>query len=328
MRPFQIHTPATLSDAHSALLAGDAAIVAGGTDILGEMKEGIISPSALVSVGDLPELGGIEVSASGASIGGGVTLAEIAGSADIARLYPALAQAAASVATPQIRNVGTLGGNLCQRPRCWYYRSPLFDCLKKGGDTCFAVSGSSKYHAILGGDGCHIVHPSDPAVALAALNAEVEIFDGSGFRRLAIVDFFVGPSRNMLSETVLGHAEIVAGIVLPPPAADARSVYLKAKERRAYDFALASVGAYLEMDEGIVANARVALGGVSPVPHFAAEVSRALEGAAAGEIDAAGIGQLAVRHARPLSDNRYKVRLTANLVARALTILTSDEPPQ
>ena len=176
MRPFQILNPATLEEAQSAL--GDRAgttIIAGGTDIMGELHEGTASPAALVSIAGVGGLRGIEVSDSGASIGGLVTLAEIASNPDISQSYPALAQAAASVATPQIRNVGTLGGNLCQRPRCWYYRSPKFNCLKRGGDTCYAVDGLNKYHAIFGSGGCYIVHPSDTAVALLALGASVEI---------------------------------------------------------------------------------------------------------------------------------------------------------
>ena len=153
MRPFEILSPTTLDAARHEFSqrADEAAILAGGTDILGEIKEGTASPSALIDVTGVKGLDSIQFSEAGASIGSLVTLAEIEGNSRISGDYPALSQAAESVATPQIRNVGTLGGNLCQRPRCWYYRSPLFDCLKKGGDTCFAIAGLNKYHAILGG---------------------------------------------------------------------------------------------------------------------------------------------------------------------------------
>ena len=331
MKPFRIHTARTLDGARRALLNADergAAIIAGGADLLGEMKEGIAAPSTLVDINTLG-LDAMDVGADGASttIGAAVTLARIAESGEIARRHPALSQAAASVATPQIRNAGTLGGNLCQRPRCWYYRNPLFDCLKKGGDACFAVAGGNKYHAILGADGCHIVHPSDPAVALAALGASVRIYGADdAVRSLPIADFFVSPSQNMLSETALEDGEILVSVVLPPLSESARSVFLKAKERRAYDFALASVAARVETDadSGAVANARIVLGGVAPVPYIARAASDALLGAKLDAIDAAEIGRLAVQDAKPMSDNGYKARLAANLTARAVKNLAAD----
>ena len=328
MKPFRIHTARTLHGARHTLLnaAGGAAVIAGGADLLGEMKEGIAAPATLVDISKLG-LDEMNVGADGAaSIGGAVTLARIAESDEIARRYAALSQAAASVATPQIRNAGTLGGNLCQRPRCWYYRSPLFDCLKKGGDTCFAVAGNNKYHAVLGADACHIVHPSDPAVALAALGASVRIYGADGVRSLPIADFFVSPSQNMLSETALADGEILVGVDLPPSAESARSVFLKAKERRAYDFALASAAVYIETnaDSGAAARARIVLGGVAPAPYIARAASAALIGAKPDAIDAAAIGRLAVQDAKPMSGNGYKVRLAANLTARAAANLAAD----
>ena len=331
MKPFRVHAAQTLADARHALMSADArgsaAIIAGGADLLGEMKEGTAAPSTLVDINRLG-LDEMDVGADGASttIGAAVTLARIAESGEIARRYAALSQAAASVATPQIRNAGTLGGNLCQRPRCWYYRSPLFDCLKKGGDACFAVAGNNKYHAILGADGCHIVHPSDPAAALVALGASVRIYGADGARSLPIEDFFVSPSQNMLSETALEDGEILVSVVLPPPSESARSVFIKAKERRAYDFALASAAAHVETDadSGEVASARVVLGGVAPVPYIARAAGEALTGAKLDEIDAAEIGRLAVQDAKPMSGNGYKVRLAANLTARAVANLAAD----
>ena len=328
MKPFRIHTARTLHGARHTLLNADggAAAIAGGADLLGEMKEGIAAPATLVDISKLG-LDEMSVGADGAaSIGGMVTLARIAANDEIARRYAALSQAAASVATPQIRNAGTLGGNLCQRPRCWYYRSPLFDCLKKGGDTCFAVAGGNKYHAILGADGCHIVHPSDPAVALVALGASARIYGADGVRSLPIADFFVSPSQNMLSETALEDGEILVGVDLPPSAESARSVFLKAKERRAYDFALASAAVYIETDadSGAAARARIVLGGVAPVPYMARAASEALIGAKPDEIDAAEIGRLAVQDAKPMSGNGYKVRLAARLTARAVANLAAD----
>ena len=328
MRPFQILTPATLEEARAALSdRAGSMLIAGGTDIIGEMQEGAVSPEILVSIAGVrgpdgaDSMNRIEVSADGASIGGMATLAEIAARPAIARRYAALAQAAASVATPQIRNVGTLGGNLCQRPRCWYYRSPKFACLKRGGDTCYAVDGLNKYHAVFGSGGCHIVHPSDTAVALLALDASVEIHGEGGTRSMPLSEFFVTPDVDMARETALQDGEIVARLTLPPVADDTRSVYLKAKERQAYDFALVSVAGVARVRDGVVEDARFALGGVAPVPYAPPALSEALAGASVSEIDPAEMGRLAMRGARPLADNGYKVRLASNLVARAVETL-------
>lgn len=323
MTPFEILNPSTLEEAHSMLVerGDEASVFAGGTDMLGELKQGTSSPAHLVNIGCLEGMQDIESSEDCTTLGSLVTLAEIAGDSGIAERHPAFAQAAASVATPQIRNVGTLGGNLCQRPRCWYYRSPAFDCLKKGGDYCFAVEGGNKYHAILGSDRCHIVHPSDTAVALMALDAQVEVFGEGGLRRIPIGELFVGPDVDILSETSLSAGDILTRVVIPHRDQGARSVYLKAKERQAYDFALVSVCGYVEVVDGVVQAARIALGGVAPVPYFARLASEALRGVRADEVDSAAVGRLAVEGAEPMSENGYKVRLTSNMVARTVRTL-------
>ncbi len=327
MNPFEILTPSTLEEARSALAEkGDqATIFAGGTDALGEIKQGTSAPSLLVNIGRLDELKHIEDGPNETAFGSLVTLGEIAVHAGAAERYPAFVQAAESVATPQIRNVGTLGGNLCQRPRCWYYRSEAFHCLKKGGDTCFAVEGGNKYHAILGADKCHIVHPSDTAVALMALNAEVEILRAGGLRRVPIAELFVGPGEDILSETTLAAGNILTRVMVTCPVEGACSLYIKAKERQAYDFALVSVAGYMEIVDGVVEEARLALGGVSPTPHFAQSASDALRGVRASDVEAKLIGKLAVEGAEPMSDNGYKVRLASNLVARAVKTLLFGE---
>ena len=321
MRPFQILTPATLEEARAALgnRAGSS-IIAGGTDIMGEMQEGTVSPETLVSIVGVQGMDDIEVSDDGASIGSLATLATIASHPAISRLYPALAEAAASVATPQIRNVGTLGGNLNQRPRCWYYRSPKFSCLKRGGDTCYAVDGLNKYHAIFSSGGCHIVHPSDTAVALLALDASIEIYGEGGTHAMPASSFFVMPDVDMTRETALRDGEIITRATLPPPDG-AKSVYLKAKERQAYDFALVSVAGMMRVQDGVVTDARFALGGVAPVPYAPPALGDALVGARASAIDPTKIGGMATLGARPMSDNGYKVRLASNLVARATEAL-------
>ncbi len=323
MRPFEILTPSALEEARLALVKrdGDASVFAGGTDILGEMKQGTWETGCLVDISRIEGMRDIEPDSSETGFGSLVTLSEIARHSDMAVRHPAFVQAVESVATPQIRNAGTLGGNLCQRPRCWYYRSPAFNCLKKGGDYCFAVDGGNKYHAILGADRCHIVHPSDTAVALTALGAAVEIFGEGGLRRIPIEELFVGPEVDILSETSLGAGEIVTRIFIPHRDQGARSVYLKAKERQAYDFALVSVCAYMEIVEDVVVEARIALGGVAPTPYSARSASDAIRGSRAKDVDASAIGRLAVEGAEPMSDNGYKVRLASNLVARAVRTL-------
>ena len=323
MMPFEILNPSTLEAAHFMLVErdGEASIFAGGTDILGEMKQGTSSPGCIVNIGKLEGLGGIEERTGETAFGSMTTLSGIARDSDTAARYPGFVQAVESVATPQIRNAGTLGGNLCQRPRCWYYRSAAFDCLKKGGDTCFAVDGGNKYHAILGADRCHIVHPSDMAVALMALDAQMEIFGEGGLRRIPVSELFVGPGEDILSETTLGAGDILTHVAIPHPSQGTRSIYLKAKERQAYDFALVSVGGYMDVVDGVVREARIVLGGVAPVPYFARPASDALLGVRADEVDARAVGLLAVEDASPMSDNGYKVRLASNLVARAVRTL-------
>ena len=312
MTPFRFVSADSISQACS-LLESDAdrsMFVAGGTDLLSEIKEGVANPATLVSLANTSELSGIEVTPTGLNIGAFATVTQIAGDPEVAQRYPALAQAAASVATPQIRNVGTLGGNLCQRPRCWYYRSRLFDCRKKGGAICFAVNGSSKYHAILGGADCFIVHPSDLAVALISMKAEAHIFGPEASRSMPLEEFFVGPEANIMAETVLQPGEILTGVSLPKASPSHRSVFLKARERRTQDFALASVAAAIEVSDGIVQDARITLGGVAPVPLRVRRAEDAATGKPVAEVNAHEVGEIAVADARPMRDNHFKVSLS------------------
>ena len=328
MNPFRFVDAMSPEHAVSLLEAdpSGARPLAGGTDLMGEVKEGVMEPATLVSLGSLAAMSGVEHTADSLTVGAMTTLAELERDEAIARDYPALAQAVASVATPQIRNVGTLGGNLCQRPRCWYYRSTLFDCRKKGGAICFAVNGSSKYHAILGGVDCYIVHPSDLAPVLVALGADATIAGPRRTRTLPLEEFFVGPDRDIEAETVLEAGELLTRVSVPRPAPGQRSVYLKAKERRTQDFALASVAASVRVSGGVVEHASLVLGGVAPTPWRASRAENALRGAPIAEVDADAVGQLAVRDARPLRDNHFKVRLAASLVRRAVGSLLGHNP--
>ena len=328
MKPFNFVNAESVAHACS-LLGTDssgAVMIAGGTDLMGEIKEGIVTPETVVNLPDGLGLVGIEATSDGMTIGAMTTVADIAAHQIINADFPALAQAASSVATPQIRNVGTLGGNLCQRPRCWYYRSPMFDCRKKGGAICFAENGSNKYHAILGATDCYIVHPSDLAVALMSLQAEVTITGGDASRTIPLDDLFVGPEVNILAETCLAQGEIVTEVFVPAATEGRRSVYLKARERQAQDFALVSVASCLRITDGVIQEARIVLGGVAPVPYRLFACEESLIGARVEQLDTKAIGQLAVRDAQPLRDNHYKVRLASSLVSRAVETLIALDP--
>lgn len=300
-------------------------IIAGGTDLLGEIKQGTVRPSRLVGLYPINDLRGISLYEQGLLIGAMTTIAEIAEHEQIRSHYSVLAEACDSVATPQIRNVGTLGGNLCQRPRCWYYRSPLFGCLKKGGDRCFAYEGMNKFHAIFDAGVCPAVHASDTAVALCALNARVLLMSAGGARMMPVEDFFVRPDVDATAENVLRPGEIVVQIVIPTASLTLRSLYLKAKERQAMDFALASVALSLEVSDDIVTYARVVLGGVAPTPHRVGKAEDALVGTRVNDVDADWVGRIAVEGSTPLSDNGYKVRLASGLVSRAVRTLLYGE---
>ena len=325
LRPFEYLQPQSLEEAASLLSVDGAYALAGGSDLLSEMKERVVSPAALVSLAGVEELRAVEVTPEGVRIGAMVSLAALAGNTELQQRYPVLTEAAGGIATPQIRNVGTLGGNLCQRPRCFYYRSPLTLCLKKGGDSCLALAGNSKYLSILGGERCYIVHPSDMAVALVALDAQVVLAGPAGRRTMSLQEFFIGPSVNLTSENVLQTGEVVASVSVRSSPEDTRSVYLKAREREAGDFALVSVAAALAVTDGRVSWCRVSLGGVAPYPYRAQEAEECLIGIAVANADAAEAGRRAVAGATPLRGNGYKVDLAANLIKQAISRLLSGD---
>lgn len=302
---------------------GEVMLIAGGTDLLAELKEYIETPKTLINLKTLPGMDSIEADASGLKIGALATVADISMHPTIQHHYTVLSQAAGSVATPQIRNVGTLGGNLCQRPRCWYYRDEATDCLKKGGDICYAVDGLSKYHAILGGDPVYIVHPSDLAPALIALGASVKIVGPEGEKSMSLEEFFTLPAANPFRENVLEPNEIVVEVSVPAPKPNTRSFYLKAREKGAPDFALASVAGVFEMDGKTCKTASIVLGGVAPAPWRSKEAEAAVTGKMIDASVSQQAGADAVKDAEPLNDNAYKVTLTQNLVSRAAMMAAS-----
>ena len=313
--------PSSLDEAVRLAGAPGARLHAGGTDLLGCLRDGVLAADTVVSLQGVQELRGIAATADGGvRIGALATLTEVAASPLIRDAYRALAEGAAAAASPQLRNQGTLGGNLCQRPRCWYFRGD-FHCARKGGDTCFAAAGENQYHCIFGGETCFIVHPSDTAPALVALAAQARIAGPSGRRAVPLESFFVPPAKDFTRETVLEPGEILTEVVLPPPAAAPRSVYRKVRARGAWDFALAGVAVALSLRNGTVAAARVVLAGVAPVPWRSAAAERALVGQKLSVATAARAATAAAAGAEPLSENGYKVALVRGIVEEAVLSL-------
>jgi len=326
MKPFAYTAPTTLDEALTSLTRGDNPhLLAGGTDLLGSVRRGIDSPGHLINLKSIPELTGIHQTDDGLTIGAATRLSDIAEDPLVIEQYPILTQAIAQTATPQIRNTGTIGGNLCQRPRCWYYRHPDFPCVRKQGEGCFAVGGRNRYHAIFGGHGCFIVHPSDCAPALITLDAQVKIAGPDGCRELPLSDFFIGPEKNLTSETALTPNEILTQIRISPPVSNSIGVYLKASERRATDFALVSVAIVLTQQGAQITHARVVLGGVAPIPWRAPKVEEILlkQGISAESIQQTCAA--AIEDAHPMSQNAYKLPLLKGLLKKALHQLFPDE---
>ncbi len=321
MRPFAYHTADSLADAVRHLAHAGTMPLGGGTDLLVQIDEGIATPDALVDLRRMVGSRGVDVSPDGTvHIGVATRVSELADHRTIRAEFPALAQACEAVGTPALRNMGTIGGNLCQRPRCWYFRRNV-RCHKNGGDSCPAVDGENQYLAILGGGPCYIVHPSDPAVALTALEARVEVNGPGGSRWVDMEHFHVLPRERIDHETVLGPSEFISSIALPPESSGGGQGYRKLMQRGAWDFALVSL-AWVKRRNGEV---RLVLGGVAPRPWRV--TSSVEEDVSAGGLDDDAIETLAERaliDVAPLTKNRYKVDLAASLLRRAMAELGGE----
>jgi len=293
--------------------------IAGGQDLLTTMKDYTSRPARLVNLKNIRGLNKITLNGRGLTIGALVTLTELEEHAGVRKSFPGLAEAAHSIATPQIRNLGTVGGNLCQRPRCWYFRLEEVICLKKGGSECYAANGENKYNAIIGGGPSYIVHPSDLAPMLLALGATVTVTGSEGKRVIPLDKFFTLPSEgNIRRENVLKNEEIITEIHVPASPLAARSTYLKFKERESLDFALASAAVAVRLAGRTVQDARIVLGGVAPIPWRVPAAEKFLTGKELKPDVLAEAGKIALADARPLEKNAYKVPLAQTLVRRAL----------
>jgi xanthine dehydrogenase YagS FAD-binding subunit len=271
----------------------------------------------LIDLTTVKELTAIKVDGGSITVGAAVTLTDVIESKEIGERFPLLVTAALSVASPMIRNFGTLGGNINQRPRCWFFRGEDFNCYKKGGDFCYAVTGDNRYHAIIGGELCYIVHPSDTATALLALNAKAKVAGVGGSRDVAFDSYFIGPREDVLRENVLKKDEFMTHVEIPNPSSGTKFGWTKLKDRQVYDFALTSVAAAFTMDGNNWKDGRIVLGGVAPVPYRAKVVEDALKGKdikATVKQAAATIRSVA----RPMSLNAYKVDVAVGLIERTI----------
>ena len=326
MRGFELYDATTVKEAVDLLgkySGRTVKVVGGGSDIVGGvMKDwvqgkGMPLPEVLIDITTIKDIVGIKTDGGGTTIGAATTLSDIIDNKDLVAKLPVLTNAALSVASPLIRNFGTLGGNINQRPRCWFFRGEDFNCYKKGGDFCYAVTGDNRYHAIIGGELCYIVHPSDTSTALLALGASAKIAGTGGERTVAFDDYFTGPRVDVLRENVLKPNEFMTHVTIPNPASGTKFGWTKLKDRQVYDFALISVAAVFTVSGGNWQDGRITLGGVSPVPYRAKVVEDFLKGKdikATAKQAAAQIRTVA----RPMSLNSYKVDLAQGLIERTI----------
>lgn len=321
---FSYIRPTSLAEAVDQLAKPGARAHAGGTDLVGCLRDRVFDARLVVSLARVPDLRGISTAADGAlRIGALTTIAEVAAHPLVKGQFAALASAAGLVASPQIRNQGTIGGNLCQRPRCWYFRGD-FDCARKGGQTCYAMGGENQQHAIFGASTCLAVHPSDTATALVALGAQVSIAGRKGSRSVPLESFFLLPDEDMTKENVLQPGEVLTEVVVPAPRAGFVSAYRKVRTRGAFDFALAALAVGLSFRQGRVESPRIVLGAAALKPWRATDAEKALAGA---KLDAKTIAQAAnaaVKGATPLEENGYKIPMFRGLVQEVLEQL---KPP-
>jgi xanthine dehydrogenase YagS FAD-binding subunit len=312
MKAFNHTNAKTLAEAKTALAGGKATIIAGGTDLLGQLKDNILYPTyptTLINIKTIPGLDYIKEEAGVLKIGATTRLADIAANPVINQKYTALAQAALRVATPHVRDMGTIGGNIAQLHRCWYFRKPenRFPCIRKGGDRCFAMSGDNRYHSIFGNvNRCIAVHPSDIAPALIALNAKIV----TNTRTIGVESFW---DVKVASNTVLTPGEIITEIQVPAPPAGAKSAFVKFAIRKSIDFPI--VNCAVLVGGGAP---RIALNAVAPKPYRATKAEAAIAGKPINEANAEAAGAAAVEDARPLAATKYKVQIAKTLVKRAL----------
>ena len=322
MQPFAYTQPQTLAEATAALRTyPNAALKAGGVDLLDLLQDRVMTPDVVIDLNQIVECQGIRVDTTTGAlrIGSLTTFSQLATAPEVQQHWPALAHMAGNAATPQIRNQATLGGNLCQRPRCWYFRQEEYACLKKGGARCYALAGDNRYHAIFANQTCAMTHPSGAAVPLLAYGASLNVLDQTGQERaISLADFFVTPEQNLQRENILTSSEIITAISLPSPPARTTSAYLNVKHKQSFDWPLVEAAVVLTQSISIVQGARVVLGSVAPMPLRSDAAEAELVGKTVTEETAQQAGQAATLGALPLAHNADKIPLLAELVRRTV----------
>jgi xanthine dehydrogenase YagS FAD-binding subunit len=329
MRAFEYTSPKQKQQAVGLLGQqwSDAEILAGGSDLLGLMKDDIVHPRRLVNVKDVQELRGISFTPrSGLRIGALMTLFEISEDPQVLQHYPMLARAVGDAASPQIRNVATLGGNMCQRPRCWWFRNG-FGLLAIGPDgKSLVLQGDNRYHAILGNDGpAYFISPSTVAPALIAYNARIRLFGSKGQREVSLDKFFIIPKSEHEREHDLRPDEIVTEIIVPPAPSTAKSAHYEIRQKEAFDWPYATASVVLDMNGNTVRGATVVMSHVAPVPWISPEASQAITGKAISEQTADAAGAAAVANAKSLGRNKHKIKLAHVAVKRAILLAAKGE---
>ena len=320
MRPFEYVSPANRSQAISLLGAtwGNTEVLAGGTDLLALMKDDVIAPKRLVNIKDVADLRGVSSSAQGLRIGALTSLGELADDENVRKNYPALSEALLEAASPQIRNMATIGGNLCQRPRCWYFRNGLGLLPKDESGKELVAAGENRYHAILGNEGpAKFVSPSTVVPILIAYGAKIHLEGPKGKRELPLEKFFLIPKTDNEREHDLRPNEIVTELVIPP-ASGLKAAHYEIRQKEAFDWPLAVAAVTLKMQGSNVQSSRIVLGYVAPVPWFSTEAQQALSGKPVNKESAQKAADAALAKASPLSHNAYKVKLAKVAVARAI----------
>jgi xanthine dehydrogenase YagS FAD-binding subunit len=318
MRSFEYANPSTLKQA-VALLGSNAAVLAGGTDLISLMKDSIVQPGRLVNIKGIRELGGVAPAAGGVRIGASATLEELLDHREALHAYPALLDAVEGISSPQMRNMGTVGGELLQRPRCWYFRNGFGLLGRDSQGRPLVPKGDNRYHAILGNSGpAYFVSPSSLAPPLVALGAKVRIEGSKKPREIAVADLFRIPQNEGEREHAIEPDEILTEVVIPSSAGGTRNATYEVRERHMMDWPLATASVVLRMDGNQVREARVVLGQVAPIPWRSEAAERALTGQTLDEAAAGHAGDAAVADAHPLSRNGYKVQLARVAVKRAL----------
>jgi xanthine dehydrogenase YagS FAD-binding subunit len=327
MNTFEYALPETVADIFQ-YLQEDSVIKAGGIDLIDMMKEGLIAPTRLVNIRSVAELNFIrEDRQEGLRIGPNILLADLSSHETIKNYYHALAQAAENVASPQIRNMATLGGNLCQRPRCWYFRNHDFPCARKGGDRCYALDGENQYHSILGNaDGCAMVHPSGTAVALMALDARLRIDNGRENRTVPLGEFFVTPRQDITRENILQKNEVITEIQIPSAMRKYRSYYFKQKEKQAMDWPIADAAVSLQFNGKKCREARIVLGSAAPIPWRVTAAEAVVKDTVINRTTARKAAEAALHDAEPLELNAYKVQVFQTIVYRTICWTAGLDP--